>query len=54
MGSEVHLNMVSGGHNVIAKVSPRCKARNGDAVNLVVDMTYAHLFDKETELAINH
>jgi multiple sugar transport system ATP-binding protein len=54
MGSEVHLNVECHGHNMIAKVSPRCRARNGDAINLVVDMSYAHLFDKETELAINH
>jgi multiple sugar transport system ATP-binding protein len=54
MGSEVHLNVVSGGHAMIARVSPRCKARDGDAISLVVDMSYAHLFDKKTELAINH
>ncbi|OLP46762.1 ABC transporter ATP-binding protein [Rhizobium oryziradicis] len=52
MGSEVHLNVVCHGHTLIAKVSPRCRARSGDAITLVVDMSYAHLFDKDTELAI--
>lgn len=54
MGAEVHLNVVAGGHNVVARVSPRCKARDGDAISLVIDMSYAHLFDKDTELAIEH
>ncbi|SMD01266.1 sn-glycerol-3-phosphate ABC transporter ATP-binding protein UgpC [Rhizobium sp. RU36D] len=54
MGSEVHLNVVCNGHTMIARVSPRCKARDGDTIRLVVDMSYAHLFDKKTELSINH
>jgi multiple sugar transport system ATP-binding protein len=52
MGSEVHLNMTTGGRNLIARVSPRFKANIGDEVALVADMTNAQLFDKQTERSI--
>jgi multiple sugar transport system ATP-binding protein len=52
MGSEVHLNMTTGGRNLIARVSPRFKAKIGDEVALLADMTNVQLFDKETERSI--
>ncbi|ANK95292.1 MULTISPECIES: ABC transporter ATP-binding protein [Rhizobium] len=52
MGSEVHLNMVAGGRNLIARVSPRFRPAIGDAATLVADMSNAQLFDKETERSI--
>ena len=52
MGSEVHLNMTTGGRNLIARVSPRFKANIGDEVALVADMTNVQLFDKQTERSI--
>ncbi|MBW6425986.1 sn-glycerol-3-phosphate ABC transporter ATP-binding protein UgpC [Rhizobium sp. XQZ8] len=52
MGSEVHLNLTAGGRNLIARVSPRFKAKIGDGVKLVVDTTNMQLFDRETERSI--
>jgi multiple sugar transport system ATP-binding protein len=52
MGSEVHLNMTTGARNLIARVSPRFKAKIGDEVALLADMTNVQLFDKETERSI--
>ncbi|UWU18635.1 ABC transporter ATP-binding protein [Rhizobium sullae] len=52
MGSEVHLNIVAGGRDLIARVSPRFKTKIGDEVKLTVDTTNVQLFDKETERSI--
>ena len=52
MGAEVHLNAMLGGHSIIARVSPRCRARPGDRVTLTADLSMAHLFDKESEVAL--
>ncbi|EJT02291.1 sn-glycerol-3-phosphate ABC transporter ATP-binding protein UgpC [Rhizobium sp. CCGE 510] len=52
MGSEVHLNMVAGGRNLIARVSPRFRPAIGETARLVADMSNAQLFDKETERSI--
>jgi multiple sugar transport system ATP-binding protein len=54
MGSEKHLNLTCGGTAMIARVSPRCPAGSGDRVDLVVDMSHAHLFDPATERSILH
>ncbi|MCZ7449654.1 sn-glycerol-3-phosphate ABC transporter ATP-binding protein UgpC [Agrobacterium rhizogenes] len=52
MGSEVHINLVSGGRNLVARVSPRFRAKIGDSVELVADLTNAQLFDPVTERSI--
>ncbi|PIO96794.1 putative sugar transporter subunit: ATP-binding component of ABC superfamily transporter [uncultured Pleomorphomonas sp.] len=52
MGSEVHLNLIVNGTKMVAKVPPRCKARDGDAVTLGIDTTKLHLFDRESENTI--
>jgi multiple sugar transport system ATP-binding protein len=52
MGSEVHLNLIAGDSQLIARVSPRFKSRIGDTVTLTVDMTNTQLFDPETERSI--
>ena len=52
MGAEIHLNMIAGGRPVIARVSPRCKVADGAPVDLLADLTGAHLFDPATEMAI--
>jgi multiple sugar transport system ATP-binding protein len=52
MGSEIHLNANAGGRNLIARVSPRCKAREGDRFKLIADLSTAHLFDPKTERSI--
>jgi multiple sugar transport system ATP-binding protein len=52
MGSEVHLNLIIGDCKLVAKVPPRCKARDGDTVTLGIDTAKLHLFDKETQATI--
>ncbi|WP_165222764.1 ABC transporter ATP-binding protein [Affinirhizobium pseudoryzae] len=52
MGSEIHLNLIAGERAMIARVSPRFRARIGDAVTLTADMTNAQLFDPTTERSI--
>ncbi|TPW31687.1 ABC transporter ATP-binding protein [Martelella alba] len=52
MGSEIHLNMSAHGVDLIAKVSPRCTATDGENVTLIADLANPHLFDKETEKSI--
>jgi multiple sugar transport system ATP-binding protein len=54
MGPEKHLNFTAGGTGMIARVSPRCPAEDGDRVELVVDLSQAHLFDPRTERSILH
>ncbi|SNY90219.1 multiple sugar transport system ATP-binding protein [Cohaesibacter sp. ES.047] len=52
MGAEIHLNMVSNGTDMIARVSPRCEARDGSVVTLYADLVNPHLFDKQSEASI--
>jgi multiple sugar transport system ATP-binding protein len=52
MGPEVHLNVIFSGHPAIARLSSRCRAQDGDTIQLVADMTRAHLFDPETECSL--
>ena len=52
MGAEVHLNMTCGGHEMIARVSPRCEARDGEPVRLIGDLVNPHLFDRDTAQSI--
>ena len=52
MGAEVHLNAQLGAHTIIARVSPRCRARPGDRLTLTANLSMAHLFDTETEEAL--
>jgi multiple sugar transport system ATP-binding protein len=52
MGSEVHLGLRRGEQALTAKVSPRCRAAEGEDLSLTIDMSNVHLFDPETELSI--
>jgi len=52
MGSEIFLYLESVGNKLIAKVPPRSKAKDGDTIDLAIDCTKVHLFDKETELTL--
>ena len=50
-------NMVidkSGEQKLVARVSPRCQARNGDTITVAIDTERMHIFDKETEKCICH
>ena len=52
MGAEVHLNLAFKGVELVARVSPRCEAGDGEMVTLVADLVNPHLFDKESEESI--
>jgi multiple sugar transport system ATP-binding protein len=52
LGHEIHLFLNSGRHTFVATVDPRMKVAAGNEVDLVLDMSSMHMFDKETGLAI--
>ena len=52
MGSEVHLNGTLAGHQIVARVSPRCGAQIGDRITLIADLSASHLFDPQSEMAL--
>jgi multiple sugar transport system ATP-binding protein len=54
MGAEIFLYINSQGQNLIARVSPRSKAKPGDSVKVAFDVNRLHIFDKDTELCICH
>ena len=54
MGSEIHLYLVTGEQNFVARVSSRSAARPGDTVKIALDTSRLHLFDKDTERYIIH
>lgn len=54
MGSEIYLYVTSADSKLVAKVPPRSAAKDGDTIDLAIDCTKIHLFDKETEQVICH
>ena len=52
MGNETYLHSLASGHPFIARVDPRTNAKVGQSIRLSFDMRHAHLFDRETQLAI--
>ena len=54
MGSETYLYLSTSGkeENVIARVDPRTATRNGDNIEVAMDTSRLHFFDKETEETI--
>ena len=52
LGAEVFLYFDIADVNFTARVNPRTPARPGDTVKFAMDLTRAHLFDKETENTI--
>ncbi|MBS3936984.1 MAG: sn-glycerol-3-phosphate ABC transporter ATP-binding protein UgpC [Peptococcaceae bacterium] len=55
MGPETHLYLRSVGHspfNLVARVSPRTKARPGNNIRVALDMERIYFFDLNTEAAI--
>ena len=54
MGAETYLYLNVEGINLTARVEPTSKARPGDNIEIVIDNTKMHLFDRETERAIFH
>jgi len=54
MGSEIHLHLVIGETNLVAKVSSRSASRAGDTIKVAFDLSRMHFFDKDTERCIIH
>lgn len=53
MGANVHLRITNGIHHIIACVDSKTRAKAGDTIDLVCDLSKTHLFDKETEQVIS-
>ena len=61
MGAEIYLYLgfegmedATNGKNVIARVSSRSTARAGDTIQVAIDTSRIHIFDKDTEKCICH
>jgi multiple sugar transport system ATP-binding protein len=52
MGNEIFLHLVSGEHNIVARVDPRTNFQIGEKVQVAFNMDKCHLFDPENEKAI--
>ncbi|MBQ7971476.1 MAG: TOBE domain-containing protein, partial [Clostridia bacterium] len=49
MGSETYLYLEIEGNRFTARVSPKSTAKADDVIDAVLDLSYCHLFDAETE-----
>jgi multiple sugar transport system ATP-binding protein len=49
LGDEVLFYLVSGKHNLVAKLDSRTKAEVGDELEIALEMEETHIFDGETE-----
>ena len=54
MGAETYLYLNVQGFSFTARVEPTSTARPSDTIDIVLDNTKIHLFDKETERSICH
>jgi multiple sugar transport system ATP-binding protein len=52
MGNEILLYLLAGKNTFVARVDPRSKLRVGDQSKVVFDMDKFHIFDAETEQAV--
>lgn len=52
LGSEVYAYVENGGKEMVARLDPRTTARVGQPLDVAVDMSKMHLFDRETEKAL--
>ena len=52
MGAEIYLYVDVAGNKITARVDSSSQARSGDKIKVAIDMSRAHIFDKETEQAI--
>ena len=48
LGAEVQLDVVSGEHNLVARVDPRTKANRKEEIELAVNMDKIHIFDTDS------
>ncbi len=52
MGSTVFAYLAAGKHSLVAELDAETKAEDGEPLEVVFDMTKAHLFDPQTEVAL--
>ena len=52
LGSEVYAYIENGGKEMVARLDPRTSARTGQPIDVSIDMTKIHIFDRETEKAV--
>jgi multiple sugar transport system ATP-binding protein len=52
MGKEVFVHLLAGDHQFVAIVDPRTGFVAGNRVQIVMNMDNAHIFDRETQIAI--
>ena len=53
MGNELFIYLVSGKHRFLARVDPRAKARPGQDIEVVLNLSNLHAFDTKSEEAIS-
>ena len=54
LGAEVFLYFTVDQFDITARVNPRTQARPGDTIQIALDLSKIHVFDKETEQCITH
>ena len=54
MGAEIYLYFTSEEQSMVARVAPNSKSRSGDEINVSIDTSKIHIFDKDTERCIIH
>jgi multiple sugar transport system ATP-binding protein len=52
LGSEVYAFVENGGKEIVSRLDPRTSAAINNNINLVVDMSKMHAFDRDSEVAI--
>ncbi len=53
LGSETLLHLLLDGERVLARVDPRTRARSGQQIDILIDVDRLHLFDVETQRAVD-
>ncbi|MBU6286957.1 MAG: ABC transporter ATP-binding protein [Chloroflexota bacterium] len=51
LGAEIYLYLLAGEKMLVARVDPRTRADVGDEVEMVLDMSKMHIFDRDTQEA---
>jgi multiple sugar transport system ATP-binding protein len=52
MGAQVHAYLTAGQHSLVASLKSDTRAKDGQPLEVVVDVERAHVFDKQTEQAV--
>jgi multiple sugar transport system ATP-binding protein len=52
LGAEIYLYLLAGEKPLIARVDPRTRANVGDEIEMVMDMSKMHVFDRQTQEGI--